>query len=101
MELMLLGDKLPATTAHEWGLINKCVPDAELLPAAMEYARALASGPASLGFIRNLVWEGLDASWQSQLEAEAYAQGDAARTDDAREGVQAFLQKRPAQFKGL
>ena len=100
MELMLLGEKLPAKTALDWGMINKCVPDAELMDAAMAYARALADGPASLGLTRNLVWEALDAPWHLQLEAEAYAQGQAGRTEDAREGIMAFVQKRPAEFKG-
>ena len=100
MELMLLGEKLPAKTAAEWGLINRCVPDAELMDAARQYARALAAGPASLALTRNLVWESLDAAWHEQLEAEAYAQGLAARTEDAREGIMAFAQKRPAAFKG-
>ncbi|MGA0607041.1 enoyl-CoA hydratase/isomerase [Phenylobacterium sp. VNQ135] len=100
MELMLLGEKLPAKTAAEWGLINRCVPDVEVMDAAMTYAKALADGPASLGMTRNLVWDALDAPWHLQLEAEAYAQGDAGRTEDAREGVLAFVQKRPAAFKG-
>ena len=100
MELMLLGEKLPAKTALDWGLINRCVPDAELMDKAMELANALASGPASLGLTRNLVWDALDAQWHMQIEAEAYAQGDAARSEDAREGITAFVQKRPAEFKG-
>jgi 2-(1,2-epoxy-1,2-dihydrophenyl)acetyl-CoA isomerase len=100
MELMLLGEKLPAKTAAEWGLINKVVPDAELMDAAMQYARALADGPASLALTRNLVWESLDAAWHEQVEAEAYAQGIAARTKDAREGIMAFVEKRPAKFTG-
>lgn len=100
MELMLLGEKLPAKTALEWGLINRCVADADVLPAAMELASALANGPASLGLTRNLVWQALDADWHLQVEAEAYAQGDAGRSEDAREGIMAFLQKRPAEFKG-
>jgi 2-(1,2-epoxy-1,2-dihydrophenyl)acetyl-CoA isomerase len=100
MELMLLGEKLPAKTAAEWGLINKCVADAEVMGAAMAYAKALAEGPASLGLTRNLVWDALDAPWHLQLEAEAYAQGNAGRTEDAREGITAFVQKRPAEFKG-
>jgi len=100
MELMLLGEKLPAKTALDWGLINRCVADAEVLPTALELAGALANGPASLGLTRNLVWQALDAEWHLQIEAEAYAQGDAARTEDAKEGIVAFLQKRPAEFKG-
>jgi 2-(1,2-epoxy-1,2-dihydrophenyl)acetyl-CoA isomerase len=100
MELMLLGEKLPAATALDWGLINRCVPDAELMPKALELATALANGPKSLGLTRNLIWESLDAEWHDQVEAEAYAQGEAGRTEDAREGILAFVQKRPAQFKG-
>lgn len=100
MELMLLGEKLQAKTAAEWGLINKCVPDAEVMPAALEYARALAEGPASLAMTRALVWDSLDSAWHEQLEAEAFAQGDAQRTHDSREGVMAFLEKRPAKFTG-
>ncbi|MDZ4372136.1 MAG: enoyl-CoA hydratase/isomerase [Phenylobacterium sp.] len=100
MELMLLGEKLPAQTAADWGLINKCVPDAELMDAAMQYARALADGPASLGLTRNLVWEALESSFVEQLEAEAYGQGAAQLTSDAAEGVMAFVQKRPANFTG-
>jgi len=100
MELMLLGEKLPANTAAEWGLINKCVPDADLMGAAMQYARALADGPASLGLTRNLVWDALESSFVEQLEAEAYGQGAAQLTSDATEGVMAFVQKRPANFTG-
>jgi 2-(1,2-epoxy-1,2-dihydrophenyl)acetyl-CoA isomerase len=100
MELTLLGEKLPAKTALEWGMINRCVPDAELMPAALELAKALADGPASLGYTRNLIWASLDAAWHEQVEGEAYAQGVAGRTEDAREGIMAFVQKRPAAFKG-
>src|SRR6185503_8507647 len=100
MELMLLGEKLPAATAEQWGLINRSVPDAEMLDTAMTLARALAEGPASLGLTRNLVWDALDAPFHAQLEAEAYGQGDAGRTEDAGEGVRAFVEKRPAKFTG-
>jgi 2-(1,2-epoxy-1,2-dihydrophenyl)acetyl-CoA isomerase len=100
MELTLLGEKLPAKTALEWGMINRCVPDAELMSTAMDLARQLADGPKSLGYTRNLIWASMDAAWHDQVEAEAYVQGDAARTEDAREGIMAFAQKRPAAFKG-
>jgi len=100
MEMALLGDRVPAKTALEWGLINRCVPDAELMPTAMELAKALAIGPKSMGSIRKLIWESLDSTWSEQLHAERMAQKFAGRTDDSREGVMAFLEKRPAQFKG-
>ena len=100
MELMLLGEKLPAATAKEWGLINRSVPDAEMMETALTLARALADGPASLGLTRNLVWDALDSPFHAQLEAEAYGQGHAGRTQDSREGVMAFIEKRPAKFTG-
>ncbi len=100
MEMVLLGERLPASTAADWGLINRCVPDDQLMATAMELAKALATGPWALGSIRNLIWESLDADWSDQLHAERMAQKDAGRTQDSREGVIAFLQKRPAQFTG-
>src|SRR5205814_9517643 len=60
MELVLLGEKLPAATALEWGMINRCVPDAELMSTAMALATQLADGPISLGYTRNLIWASLD-----------------------------------------
>ena len=100
MEMALLGDKVPARTALEWGLVNRCVADDQLMPTAMELAKALATGPKALGAIRKLVWESLDEEWAAQLHAERVAQKSAGRTEDSREGVLAFLQKRPAEFKG-
>ncbi|MBC7667271.1 enoyl-CoA hydratase/isomerase [Caulobacter sp. DWP3-1-3b2] len=100
MEMMLLGDKIPAAKALDWGLINRCVPDAELMPTAAAIAQELAAGPAALSAIRKLVWDSLDADWVGQLHAERHAQKAAGKTDDFLEGVGAFLQKRPAAFRG-
>jgi 2-(1,2-epoxy-1,2-dihydrophenyl)acetyl-CoA isomerase len=100
MEMALLGERVPAKQALEWGLINRCVPDAELMATALGLAHELAKGPFSLGLIRKAIWDSLDSNWQEQLYNERRAQQIAGKSDDFREGVQAFLQKRPAAFQG-
>jgi 2-(1,2-epoxy-1,2-dihydrophenyl)acetyl-CoA isomerase len=76
------------------------VPDESLSAEAAAVAARLATGPASLASIRRLVWEGMTHSWDDQLLAEGRAQTAAGRTEDFVEGVTAFLQKRPATFRG-
>jgi 2-(1,2-epoxy-1,2-dihydrophenyl)acetyl-CoA isomerase len=101
MEMMLLGDKISAAKALDWGLINRCVPDAELMPTAMSIATELANGPTkALGAIRRLSWASLDASWETQLLSERDAQREAGQSADFAEGVQAFFKKRTPNFKG-
>ncbi|HEX5775708.1 MAG TPA: enoyl-CoA hydratase/isomerase [Caulobacteraceae bacterium] len=100
MEMALLGEKIPGRQALEWGLINRCVPDAELMSTATGFAKELAAGPKSLGMIRKLMWESLDSDWATQLHEERMGQRIAGKTEDFIEGVTAFLQKRQASFKG-
>lgn len=100
MEMMLLGEKVPAKTALEWGMVNRVVPDADLLPTAKALAKTLAEGPASIAMIRKIGWASLDNDWKEQLHLERVTQRDAGRTGDFAEGVAAFLQKRPAKFSG-
>lgn len=101
MELSMLGERLPAEKALEWGLISRVVDDSELMPKALELARDLAAGPTTaLGLIRKLYWESLENSYEQQLNLERQSQGKAGRTRDFTEGVRAFLEKRPAKFSG-
>lgn len=100
MEMALLGERIGAAQALDWGLVNRVVPDAELMTSAMALAQALASGPASLGLSRQILWASMDADWAAQLHRERLAQRTAGKTEDFVEGVGAFLAKRPAQFTG-
>jgi len=101
MELMLMGKKLPAPIALEWGMINRVVADTEVLSTAKALALDLANGPTrTLGLIRKLAWDSLGNDFAAQLDAERKAQRIAGRTSDFTEGVSAFLQKRPAKFIG-
>jgi 2-(1,2-epoxy-1,2-dihydrophenyl)acetyl-CoA isomerase len=100
MEMMLLGERIPAPKALEWGLVNRCVPDHELMPTATAMAQELSEGPKSLAMIRQLAWDSLDTHWREQLARERDTQRHAGRTADFAEGVTAFLQKRPAKFTG-
>jgi 2-(1,2-epoxy-1,2-dihydrophenyl)acetyl-CoA isomerase len=100
-ELSLLGEKLPADKALEWGLVNRVIPDDELMGKALEMGRELAAGPTiALGLIRRLYWESPDNTYEEQLNLERQMQRKAGATVDFKEGVRAFLQKRPANFKG-
>lgn len=99
--MALLGEKISAETALDWGLIWKVVDDAALMAEAGAVAKKLASGPTKgLALIR----QALDKSWSNdlatQLDVERDAQRLAGRTQDFAEGVAAFLQKRPARFQG-
>lgn len=99
--LAMLGEKLPARTAAEWGLIWKCVADADLMPEARKIATKLANGPTvGLGLIRNVMRQSWSAGLDQQLETEITAQRRAGRSRDFIEGVTAFLQKRAAKFTG-
>ena len=100
MEMVLLGERVPARQALEWGLISRVTSDADLMPEALKLAQALANGPASLGLSRQLVWAALENDWASQLHRERLAQRVAGKTNDFVEGVAAFLEKRPAAFSG-
>ena len=101
MELMLLGDKLPAETALAWGLINRVVADDAVEAEAASLAASLAAGPTvALGLIRRAAWAALSSDLETQLGLERGLQKQAGLAEDCREGVSAFLEKRAARFSG-
>ncbi|TCO81260.1 short chain enoyl-CoA hydratase /enoyl-CoA hydratase [Plasticicumulans lactativorans] len=99
--LTMLGDKIGAEQAEAWGMIWKCVDDAELLPTAQAAAAHLATQPtAGLALIKRALVSSATHTLDQQLDLERDFQRIAGRTEDYREGVAAFMQKRAPQFKG-
>ena len=102
VELSMLAERLPAEKAFAWGLINRLYEDNdELFTGALEIARQLADGPASLGMIRQAYWASWHNAYEQQIDLEARLQSEASRTHDNAEGVAAFLEKRDPNFKGM
>ena len=99
-ELAVLGERLSAEKAFEWGLINRLCEDGELLGETMNLANELSKGPMSLGLIRKAFWDSFDNSYEEQINLERELQFVAGQSKDFREGVSAFLEKRDAKFTG-
>ncbi len=100
-EMAMLGERIGAKQALEWGLINRVAADDEFDGAVDELAARLANGPtASFAGSKRQLNEWLFTRMDAQLDLEASIQQQAAASGDFMEGVQAFLEKRPADFKG-
>ncbi len=100
-ELTMLGDKLSASEAQQLGLIYRAVPDAEFATEVSALAARLAALPTrSLALIKAALHRSMENSLEAQLEVEKELQIEAASTADYREGVDAFLAKRPALYRG-
>ena len=101
MELYLTNRVLTAQEACDWGLVTEVLPAAGFLEAALAKAHALAAGPtAAHGLAKDLFYQSLNNSLETQLELEARGIIAASRTEDFREGIRAFVEKRPAAYKG-
>jgi 2-(1,2-epoxy-1,2-dihydrophenyl)acetyl-CoA isomerase len=101
MELSLLGEKLSAERALEWGLVSRVYEDGELMVEAMKLASELAAGPTvALALTRKAYWESPSNDYERQLRLERALQQTAGRTKDSLEGITAFREKRPARFQG-
>jgi 2-(1,2-epoxy-1,2-dihydrophenyl)acetyl-CoA isomerase len=101
LELALTNRILSAKEACEWGIVTKVVPDAELQAEAQTLAKSLAAGATrAFGAAKRLLHHSSAESLETQMELEAQAIADQARTADAREGIAAFIAKRAASFRG-
>jgi len=101
MEMMMLGERIPAEQAAEWGMIARVVDDDALEREAQALAARLAKGPtAALGLLRRLARNAEQLPLTEALAAERAAQRDAGKTEDFKQAVYAFLQKRPPTFEG-
>ncbi|HSM17146.1 MAG TPA: enoyl-CoA hydratase-related protein [Gemmatimonadales bacterium] len=101
LELLLTGDMIDAQEAYRIGLVNRVVPADELMPQAEKLLRRiLANGPVAVRLCLEAVDTGLDLSVDESSLLEANHFGLIASTEDMREGMAAFLEKRPAAFTG-
>jgi 2-(1,2-epoxy-1,2-dihydrophenyl)acetyl-CoA isomerase len=100
-ELSMLGERLSAERALEWGLINRVVPDERLMAEAAALARRLASGPTrSYAGTKRQLNNWLYSRMDEQLELEAQIQREMSQSGDFLEGAMAFAEKRAARFSG-
>jgi 2-(1,2-epoxy-1,2-dihydrophenyl)acetyl-CoA isomerase len=101
MEMMMLGERISAQQAADWGMISRMVEDADLAEEAVLLATNLARGPTrALGLIRGLARNAEQSSLSDALAAERIAQREAGQTEDFKQAVFAFLQKRQPRFEG-
>ncbi|MES2186157.1 MAG: enoyl-CoA hydratase-related protein [Pseudomonadota bacterium] len=101
MEMLLTGEAIDAPTAARWGLVNQVVPLAELMSTAMRYARTIAANaPLAVQAAKEVAQRGLDVDMRTGLRLEQVMLRMLQGSEDSREGVAAFAEKRKPVFSG-
>jgi enoyl-CoA hydratase/carnithine racemase len=101
MQLVLAGEMISAQEAHRIGLVNEVTPSAELIPRAEAIAqKIIANSPLAVQYAMEAVNKGMEMTLAEGLYLEAVLFSVACSSEDKKEGTTAFLEKRPAQFKG-
>jgi len=102
LELLSMGQKKDARWAEQVGLVRQVVPPDELMNVARTLAGTLASmPPVAMQMLKHLVYKSLDNSYEAQILKEGFAGTMLAQTQDHKEGIQAFIERRPPVFKGM
>jgi 2-(1,2-epoxy-1,2-dihydrophenyl)acetyl-CoA isomerase len=100
-EMLLLGRKLSGQEAADWGMVHKCVPGSSFDNEVLTLVERLGSGPTiGLGLTKWLLLAGATEPIEAQLQNEALAMEISSRSQDFREGLSAFVEKRPPRFSG-
>ena len=100
-ELIWSGRSIDANEAHQLGIVSEVTPPDELMNAVFELARSFAAGPPiAIRLAKRAMYRGMDTSLEEALEFETFAQNICSATQDAKEGIAAFVEKRDPQFRG-
>lgn len=101
-EMMMTGDAIDAQEAFRIGLVNKVVPADQLQNKAMELATRLSQGPSvAMSIIKQGIVRGLSGTMMGEVDWAVYMQGICIKTEDCREGIRAFKERRKARFQGM
>ena len=101
LELMMTADNIDAAEALRIGLVNQVISPDQLMPATMTFAeKLLKNAPFSLSFVKQAAQHGWSSSFNSQLEFESWGTAICRHSEDHKEGIDSFIQKRQPQFKG-